>query len=437
MQKQLILKKIQGLVKKFYLHDKKSMNVKKKKFYITVGWPIFDHREVNRLIGTLLDGKISMGPATKEFEKSFAHYLGIRHSFAVNSGTSANMLAFATLLDAGDLSAGDEVIVPASTFSTVASPIIQLGLIPVYVDVDPTTYNIDPKEVKKAISKKTKAIMIVHSLGHPANLPELLVIAKKNKLKIIEDCCEAHGASYKGKRVGSFGDLGTYSFYVAHNITTGEGGMVVTNNAHYATIIPSLREFGRITKPITPENRFTYYDDNLKYYDKKYVFERLGYNVRMTDLAASLGIEQLKKLDSLNKKRQAIVETLKRRLSHYEKFIQLPSELDAYYHTYYGFLIVIKNNAPFTRIEITTYLEKQGIETRPFFAGNLVSQPAFAKSPKRIVGNLPIASWLRDQAFFIGCHPAISAQELNYVTSAFDNFFKNRKAPQGSNPVEP
>lgn len=426
--KQTIFKKIHKLVRDFYRIP--HLKFKPGKTYIGISVPIYDHREANHLINTLLNNRLSIGPNTKEFEKNFSEYIGTKYSVAVNSGTSANILAIATLLETRELKRGDEVILPAATFASVASPVLQLGLKPVYIDVNPITYNLDFNEVKKAISAKTKLLMIVHSLGHPANLPELLKIAKRYKLKTIEDCCEAHGANYKGRRVGSFGDLATFSFYVAHNITTGEGGIILTNNSRYAKIARSLREFGRFSKNITSLNRFSYYNKYLKNYDKKYIFERIGYNVRMTDLTASLGIEQLKKLDNLNQKRREIVNFFIKKLKKFENFIQLPKELPDYFHSYYGFLIVVKKEAPFSRLQLVKHLEKNNIETRPFFAGCLPDQPGFRNAPKRIVGNLSVSRWLRDQAFFIGCHPAISLEAQKFIIKTFRDFLDSYMNPK-------
>jgi len=345
-----------------------------------------------------------MGSEVKEFEKRFSQYIGTKYGVAVNSGTSANMIALNVLLETGELKKGDEVIVPAATFASVVSPIIHLGLIPVYVDVNSTYYNIDPEEVKKAISKKTKAIIIVHSLGVAAEIDALLKISKKHNLKIIEDCCEAHGAKYKKKKVGSFGDLATFSFFVSHNMTTGEGGMVLTNNSKYDKIARSLREFGRY---VGIKNRFSYYDKYLKNYDKKYIFERVGHNVRMTDLVASLGIEQLKKLDKMNATRREIAE-----------YIKGEADLDPdRYNVYYGLMFISPD-----RLKITKHLEKYGIETRPFFAGCLPDQPAFRNSPKRIVGNLTTSRFARDHIFFIGCHPGITKQDQDYIIKVFEKY---------------
>ena len=418
--KKLIFRKIYKLVRDFYRIP--SLKFKPGKTYIGVGSPVYDHKEANNLITSLLNNEISQGVAVREFENNFSKYIGVKHGVAVNSGTSANILSLAVLLENGDLKKGDEVIVPATTFSSVVSPIIQLGLMPVYVDVDCLSYNIDPQEVKKAISPKTKALIIVHSLGNPADLSKLLKIARQHKLKVIEDCCEAHGASYNGKKVGSFGDMATFSFYVAHNITTGEGGILLSNKHNYAKIARSLREFGRFNGRITASNRFSYYDKYLNNYDKKYIFERLGYNVRMTDLAASLGIEQLKKLDDLNKQRHKIADFFIKNLKKYKEFIQLPQEPSNCFHSFYGFLIAIKKRAPFKSIQLAKFLEKNKIETRPFFSGCLINQPVFRNSPKRVVGELSVSHWLQNSAFFIGCHPNISQDAQKFIVKTLQSF---------------
>lgn len=424
MMRDIITEKIHKLIEEFYQIPRQKFEPGKS--FIGIGAPIYDHNEANHLIDAVLDNRISMGQKTKDFEKAFSEYIGVKHGIAVNSGTSANTLALSVLLETGEIKKGDEVILPAATFSSVASPVIQLGLVPVYVDVDSITYNIDPKEVLKAISPKTRVLLIVHSLGHPADLGELLDIAKIHNLKVIEDCCEAHGSSYGGRKVGSFGDLATYSFFVAHNITTGEGGMIVTNNSVYADICRSLREFGRLSN-LGSQDRFSYYNESLKNYDKKYIFERVGYNVRMTDIEACLGIEQLKKLDKLNGIRKDIVDFYKKRLEKYKNFIQLPQELAGCFHSYYGFLMVIKKEASFSRLDIVSFLEKNNIETRPFFAGCLPDQPAFLNAHKRTVGELKVSRWLKDSALFIGCHPGISLEEAEYICDIFDKFFYDAK----------
>lgn len=390
---------------------------------VSVGWPVYDEKEVLGALDALLELRISQGPRVKAFEEQFAKYIGKKYAVAVNSGSSANLVALGSLMQAGKVKKGDEVIMPATTFATVASPVIQLGLIPVYVDCD-DTWNLDPREVEKAVSPKTKVIMAVHTFGNPADIPVLQKIAKKNKLFILEDCCEAHGAAIGKRKVGSFGDLATLSFFVAHNITTGEGGMIFTDDPALYEILISMREFGRFTKNI---GRFEYKDKVMGQYDTRYIFTRLGYNVRMTDIEAALGLAQLKKLDALNKKRISIVRTYEKAFKKYEAYIQLTRVEKGNFHSYYGFPFIVKKGAPFTRRELALFLESRGIETRPFFGGVLPDQPAFRDEPKRVVGKLPVAHNLKENSIFIGCHPELTKQQVAHVLQSFTDFFAKVK----------
>lgn len=389
---------------------------------VSVGWPVYDEKEVLGALDALLDLRISQGPRVRKFEEEFAQYVGKKYAVAVNSGSSANLLALGMLVQTGKLKAGDEVVVPATTFATVASPVIQLGLIPLYVDVDPHTWNLDPKAVEAAIGPKTKAIMAVHTFGNPADMKSLLRLKKKHDLIIIEDCCEAHGAAIGPKKVGSMGDLSTLSFFVAHNITTGEGGMIFTDNPQYYEILLSMREFGRFTKNI---GRFEHKDEKLGNYDTRYIFTRLGYNVRMTDIEAALGLAQLKKLDRLNKKRTSIVAKYRTALSRYDS-LRMPTVEKGNFHSYYGFPFTVEKNAPFSRMDLVSHLESRNIETRPFFGGNLPDQPAFRDEPMRIGGELTNAKYLRDHGVFIGCHPELTPAQINHVLKAFGDFFADK-----------
>lgn len=389
---------------------------------VSVGWPVYDEKEVLGALGALLDLRISQGPRVKLFEQKFAKYVGKKYAVAVNSGSSANLLALGALMQAGKLKKGDEVIMPATTFATVASPVIQLGLVPVYVDCD-DTWNLDPAEVVKAISLKTKVIMAVHTFGNPADVPALQKIAKKHNLVILEDCCEAHGAAIGKRKVGSFGELATLSFFVAHNITTGEGGMIFTDNPALYEILISMREFGRFTKNI---GRFEYNDAVMGQYDTRYIFTRLGYNVRMTDIEAALGLAQLKKLDALNRKRSSIVRVYETAFKKYAQYLQLTRVAKGNFHSYYGFPFIVKKNAPFTRRELALFLESKGIETRPFFGGVLPDQPAFRDEPKRVVGKLPVAHDLKENSIFIGCHPELTKQQVAHVLQTFEIFFREK-----------
>jgi len=419
INKEATLEKIEPLLRDYY----KSYNNKEfipNKTKVSVGWPLFDEKEVMHVLSSLMDMRISQGPAVLEFEKNFADYISMKYAVGVNSGSSANLLALAVLLEANDLEKGDEVIVPAATFTTVASPILQLGLTPVFVDIDIETLNINTKEIEKAIGPKTKVLMPVHSLGNPADMLKIIDIAKKHNLKVLEDCCEAHGASIDGKKVGSFSDMATFSFFVAHNMTTGEGGMVFTNNPLYDKLLRSMREFGRFNEEKI--GRFEYKDDLLGFYDTRYLFQRLGYNMRMTDITASVGVEQLTKLDKLNDRRIETSRYYIDNLKKYENWLELPNPKKNTVHTYYSFALVIKKGAPFSRKDITKFLEDNNIETRPFFGGCLPDQPAFRDKPIKIVGNLSVSRHIRDSAFFIGCHPAITNEGRVYVVGKIKEF---------------
>ncbi len=411
------LKKIRQLLSILVRERRKSLTPQR----VSVGWPAFDEREVWRALDSLLELRLSQGSNVREFEKMCATYVGVRYAVAVNSGSSANLLALTALVESGEVSRGAEVIVPAATFPAVVSPILQLGLLPVYVDVDRCSWNIDPKEIERAITKKTKMLMPVHSLGNPADMTAIVKIAKKHGLILVEDCCEAHGSRIGLKKVGSFGDLATWSFFVAHNITTGEGGMVFTNSSKYHEILLSVREFGRL--PLSASKERFINDEVLGKYDTRYVFNRLGYNVRMTDIAAAMGIEQLKKLDRFNQRRLSIVNKYQQSFGKYQKYLQLPEIRPGTFHSFYGYQLVVKKNLFFDRDALVNFLEKHNIETRPFFAGCLPDQPAFRRQPQRIVGDLAVSRWLRDHAFFIGCHQALSATQVSHVLKTFENFF--------------
>lgn len=392
---------------------------------VNLSEPVFDEREAQAALRTILSNWISQGPKVREFEAAFARYVGVGHGIAVNSGSSANLLALAAALEAGDLLKGDEVIVPATTFATVASPVLQLGCVPVYVDVDARTYNLDPDGVAVAIGPRTRWVMVVHTVGSPADMDRIMDVSARHGLEVIEDSCEAHGAAIRGRRVGSFGRITTSSFFVAHNMTTGEGGMILTSDDRYAALCRSLREFGRIDQSGVSEERF-YSDDVLAEYDRRYVFERLGFNVRMTDVTASFGIEQLKKLEVMNERRIANAAFLSAALARFEAFLQLPVVADGHRHTYYTYPITVRPERGVRRADLVRFLEGRGIETRPIFAGCLPDQPAFRRAPHRVVGDLGNARRIRDHAFFIGVHPGLGTDDLEHIVGAFEAFFAER-----------
>lgn len=382
----------------------------------------FNEKEMKSLIYNFYMKKLSQGQNVKKFESLFAKKIGTKYAVAVNSGSSANLLALQSLIDIYKLKKNDEVIIPASTFATVAMPIIQLGLKPVYCDIELSNLNLSIKEIKKAISKRTKIIMPVHTLGMPSDMIEIKKIAKKNNLLILEDCCESHGAAIRKKKVGSWGDVSAYSFFVAHNITTIEGGMILTNNLKVYKKCLSLREFGRIEQSNIVFKRYISIG-NLKNYDKRYVFESLGYNMRMTDLQGGLGVIQTKKMDALNKRRIKNAKYLRNLiLNKLNKYFNIVEEKKDYLNTYYTFPILIKNTVKKSRLEICKFLEKNKIQTRPMMAGCLPDQPALIKTKGRIVGNLQNSRFVRDNCFFVGIHPGVSKFLLNKFVNLLKNY---------------
>ena len=419
MKKEEALEKIESILDGFYNQDSSAFEPGKTK--IMVGFPVFDKNETLKVIKCLLETRLSQGKYVQEFESRYANYIGVKHGVAVNSGSSANLLAFSAFIENNDIKKGEEVIMPAATFATVASPAIQLGLKPVFVDVDEKTYNMNPKEIEKAVGDKTRIIMAVHSLGLPADMKNILEISDKNNLRILEDACEAHGSSIDGKNAGSFGDMSTFSFFVAHNMTTGEGGMILTEEDEYENILRSVREFGRINQNM---DRFGYQDKYLGRYDKRYVFERLGFNVRMTDIAASFGIEQLKKLDGFNDARLNNSKFFIEKLKKYSHLIQTVELNDKIKHTFYSFPIAIKKDTPFSRMQLVDHLENNMIETRPFFAGCIPDQPGFRNQNIKVIGDLKVSRWLKNNSFFIGCHPLIKKEEREFVVSVFEEFLE-------------
>ena len=385
---------------------------------ITVGFPVYDEKEVLAALDCLLNLRLSQGPIVKEFEKEASEYMNVPHAVAVNSGTSANMLALASLINLGMAKPGDEVIVPAATFSSVVSPIYQLGLVPVYVDVGESDWFMSIDEVYKAISSKTKVIMPVYNLGFPGEIERIVDIANSKNIKILEDCCEAHGGERNGIKLGAYGDLSALSFFVAHNITTGEGGMVFSSDEEIDNSLRELREFGRL---FDSKNR--YYSDNLlSDYDVRYVSKSSGYNVRMTDVAASMGRVQLSKLDSLNKIRREVVSKIVEIIDQRE-WLSTISVRRGDKSAHYGVPILIDGTAPFSRKEICTYLESKGIETRALMMGCLPDQPAFRDLNHRISGDLKFSRILRDKAFFIGCHPALNDGHISHLEESLESFY--------------
>jgi len=404
------------------------------KTYINYAGRIYNEKEVINLVDSSLDFWLTAGRYAQEFETRFAKYLNLKYAFLVNSGSSANLLAVSALtsplLKEHQLKPGDEVITTACGFPTTLNPILQNGLVPVFVDVDLGTYAIDVTKIEKAITKKTKAIIVAHTLGNPNDLNSILFIAKKHKLWFIEDNCDALGSTYNGLKTGSFGHISTYSFYPAHHITMGEGGAVATNDALFRRILLSLRDWGRDCwcepgHDNTCSHRFTQQFGKLPFgYDHKYVYSHIGYNLKATDMQAAIGCAQLDKLDSFIEARKYNFKELKKGLSQFDKHLLLPVPMKNSDPSWFGFPILVKENAQFKRADLVNYLEENKIATRMLFGGNLIKQPAYEQARYRIVDNLTNTNLVMNNLFWIGVYPGITKVKLLYIIKTFKEFFK-------------
>lgn len=414
-------------VKKYF--DSVSIkDIRPNSWKVPIGGGFYGHEEVIEVVKCYLNGSLSIQKPVIDFENKFSDYIGTNYGIATNSGTSANILALNALIDAGYLELGDEIVVPATTFISVATPILQLGLIPVYVDVEVDTLNIDLNELERVVNdddRNIKGVMIVHTLGNPVDMNRVNKIIGNTDVQIIEDCCEAHGAECDGKKIGSYGIMSTWSFYVAHHMTTAEGGMVLTDSKELDIILRELREFGR-DKEYSGE-RYGMNRGNLKDFDERYTFHRVGWNFRMADAPASFGIQQLKKLDDMNKIRLKHAEYLIENLSQFNQYLQIPSKNTEYnVNTFYSFPIIIKKNAKIQRKNFVRYLESQGIETRAIMCGTLPDQPSLCNEIGIEYGELSQSRYIRDNGFFIGCHPCLEEDDLKYVIETITSYFKQQ-----------
>jgi CDP-6-deoxy-D-xylo-4-hexulose-3-dehydrase len=389
--------------------------------------------ELKNMVDASLDGWLTTGKFNEQFEKQLAKFIGVKYAITVNSGSSANLVAFSTLTSPrlGDraIKQGDEVIGVAAGFPTTVNPIIQFGAVPVFVDVDKYTHNIDASKIEAAIGPKTKAIMLAHSLGNPFNLDVVTAICKKYNLWLVEDCCDALGTIYKGRMVGTFGDIGTLSFYPAHHITMGEGGAVFTNHFELKQIAESFRDWGRDCycppgKDNTCGKRFCWKLGNLPTgYDHKYIYSHLGYNLKITDMQAACALAQLEKAPEFIRVRKDNFKFLKDRLSSCEEFLQLPEATEGSDPSWFGFPITVKESSPVSRLDITTYLDQNKIGTRLLFAGNLTRQPYMLNANYRVSGELRNTDNVMNNTFWIGVQPALTKEMLEYVASKIEVFF--------------
>lgn len=384
------------------------------------------------MVEASLDGWLTTGRFNAEFEEKLAAFIGIKHLITVNSGSSANLVAFSTLTSPklGDraIKPGDEVIGVAAGFPTTVNPILQFGAVPVFVDVDAKTHNIDADKIEAAIGPKTKAIMLAHSLGNPFNLDVVTDLCKKYNLWLIEDCCDALGTTYRGQMVGTFGDIGTLSFYPAHHITMGEGGAVFTNSKKLKTIAESFRDWGRDCfcapgKDNTCGKRFCFKLGQLpKGYDHKYTYSHLGYNLKITDMQAACGVAQLDKAPQFIQARKDNFAYLKNRLKSCEEFMHLPEATEHSDPSWFGFPITLKDNSPVTRLDLLTYLDQHKIGSRLLFAGNLTRQPYMIGANFRISGDLTNTDNVMNNTFWIGVQPALTTEMLDFAASKIESY---------------
>jgi CDP-6-deoxy-D-xylo-4-hexulose-3-dehydrase len=395
---------------------------------------VFDEREMVAAVDAVLDFWLTLGPQGGAFERELAEYVGVRHALVVNSGSSANLVAFATLtspqLDR-PLRPGDEVLTVAAGFPTTVAPIVQHGCVPVFVDVHAETANAMVDRLADAVSPKTRAVMMAHTLGNPFDLDGVLDIVRRHDLYLIEDNCDALGSTYRGKKTGTFGHLATQSFYPPHHLTMGEGGAVLTGNGRLKKIAESFRDWGRDCwcasgKDNTCGKRFGWQLGQLPAgYDHKYIYSHLGYNLKPLDVQAAIGRQQLLKVDDFVAARRANHARLLAALRPFEEFLVLPQATPQSEPSWFGLLLLVRDGAPFTRSELVQYLEERQVQTRQLFGGNLLRQPAFQGVAHRVVGELANTDKLMSDGFFIGVYPGLTPEMLDYVVQLFADFFQS------------
>lgn len=433
LEPEKIKEKIFELVSKYY----KTVHAKGKfiphETMVHYAGRVFDDKEMINAVDSILDFYLTLGKYGKKFEEEFAKFLGVRHVVLTNSGSSANLIAMSALLSEKldrKLKPGDEVVTVATSFPTTVNPIFLNNLVPVFLDVEIGTYAVDPSKIEEAITDKTKAIFMAHTLGIPFDINKVMEVAKKYGLYVIEDNCDALGSKYNGRYTGTFGDMGTFSFYPAHHITMGEGGAVVTNNSRLKVILESLRDWGRDCwcapgKSNTCNKRFEWQLGQLPFgYDHKYIYSHLGYNLKPIDIQPAIGLEQLRKLPAFIEKRKENFRLIYNGLKKYEKYLILPKATENSDPCWFSFPITIKENVGVSKSSLVDFLEQHKIETRMLFAGNIVRQPAYRHCNYRVYGSLENSDFIMNNTFFIGVYPGIDKEHVNFILETFDNFFK-------------
>jgi CDP-4-dehydro-6-deoxyglucose reductase, E1 len=407
---------------------------------------VFDQEEVVNLVDSSLEFWLTTGPWAKKFERRFAKINGLRHALLVNSGSSANLVALSCLtsnkLDpAKRLKRGDEVITCATGFPTTVNPIIQNGLVPVFVDVDVPTYNLDVSLLEEALSSRTRAIMVAHTLGNPFDLDAVTAFADRHDLWLIEDCCDALGSTYRGKPVGTFGNLASVSFYPAHHITMGEGGCVLTDKGLLKLLAESYRDWGRDCwcdpgKENTCGKRFDHQLGELpRGYDHKYIYSDVGYNLKLTDMQAAVGLAQLDKLEEFTASRKANFRRLYEGLEDLQEHLILPEATPQSDPSWFGFPVALREDAPVDRDHVLRFFNGRQIATRLLFAGNLVRQPAYLHVEHRRVGDLTRADYVMDQVFWVGVYPGLTEAMVDYMIDTFHEALVPNSSGSGSQAV--
>jgi CDP-6-deoxy-D-xylo-4-hexulose-3-dehydrase len=429
-------RQIEALVEQFFAAKHADKDFRPGTDMVRYAGRVFSADELKAAINASLDFWLTAGRYSEEFEAAFADFTGAENVLLANSGSSANLLAFSALtsplLRERAVVPGSEVITVAAGFPTTVNPIIQNRCVPVFVDVEIGTYNVIPELVEKAISDRSRAIFIAHTLGNPYDLAAVSEIARKNNLWLVEDCCDALGSLFQGRHVGTFGALATCSFYPAHHITLGEGGAVFTDDDTLARIVRSFRDWGRDCYCASGENntcgkRFTgQYGELPKGYDHKYIYSHIGYNLKPTDIQAAIGVEQLRKLSGFIKSRRKNFDLWEKGFQPFESYFILPRPTKGSTPAWFAYPVSVREGAGFGRTELTDFLAANLVETRNLFGGNITRQPAYLEIEKRIVGGLANTDFVMNNTFFLGTYPGIGASQIDYCMAKIAEFVDSR-----------